>query len=697
MRHCQTFRALAAAAICLHLTLGAAGGQVDVWQFGGDGGSAWGDFTRLNVLADDFSDPRRLQPRELDPEVNLLPQLSPWHGLKQPIEFGYMEGQPRIWRGVNYRKARLFFPLDFIDGDVETYVVNRDSPWIWWEYYTIDVGAPIPAERFRFYPPDGIDHITDQPYRPGYTPQHFELTASNNAEAIAREGEDFGTPERPTGVSEIHDVAPSLDDYRPLETLLFESEQYFSPDGIVNLTFPLGFYRFFRLRSFPTEENCFEGWTERSCFETIGFAEMEIYGRGFVPEATWLSTVVDLGESVNFGRVVFSGTRLRRENGGLVPAPEAPAVVEVEVRVGDDDTPVAYYGYNKRGAPTEVTRDEYEKLRVNRPELDPRIIGWRGPLGHDSERWSFWSAPAGESGTRPVARKGRYFQLRVRLKTDRLREFVRLDSLGVEFSTLLADRVVGEIAAADDLHPAGNLTKVRAGETGEFAYDLRAEFSGEDRTGFDAVRVVAPSEAEFRGLEMGDPPAAVEPDGVISEGSGFSLLLPRPVTEGEPPLRIRLATALYGASGTFGGEVFQRDVDILPQPIEAGDASEAVGTNRLQLVAYPASLGEVLGSVAVEPRVLTPQGDGVNDKVLISYSMLRIQEGADVEVTVYGLSGEPVRTMRSPQQVAGRHSAEWDGRDDRGRLVPPGTYVASIRVATSEGDFGSIHPVAVAY
>ena len=106
MRNCETFRAFTAAAICLHLTSGAAESQVEMWQFGGDGGSAWGDFARLNVLADDFSDPRRLQPRELDPEVNLLPQLSPWHGLKQPIEFSYMEGQPRIWRGVNYRKAR---------------------------------------------------------------------------------------------------------------------------------------------------------------------------------------------------------------------------------------------------------------------------------------------------------------------------------------------------------------------------------------------------------------------------------------------------------------------------------------------------------------------------------------------------------------------------------------------------------------
>ena len=377
--------------------------------------------------------------------------------------------------------------------------------------------------------------------------------------------------------------------------------------------------------------------------------------------------------------------------------PDAPVTAEVEIRAGDDDTPVAYFGYNKRGAAVEISKDEYQKLRVNRPELDPRIIGWRGPLGPDSERWSFWSAPARESGTRPVVRKGRYFQLRVRLKTDSLWEFVRIDSLGVEFSPLLVERVVGEIAESSDPHPAGKPDQGAGWRDAGVRLRFQSRVSEVERPGFDAVRVTAPGQAEFRSLEMGDPRVEVDPDDVIAEASGFTVLLPRSVKEDEPPLRIRLATALYGASGTFGGEVFERSSDVLPQAIEPGDAGEDVGTNRLQMVAFPSSLGDVLGSMVIEPPVFTPQGDDINDTVQIGYSMLRVQEGVAVEVGVYGLSGEAVWTLRSPQQVAGRHSVEWDGRDDQGGLVPPGMYIARIKVSTSEGDFEGLQPVAVAY
>ena len=275
-------------------------------------------------------------------------------------------------------------------------------------------------------------------------------------------------------------------------------------------------------------------------------------------------------------------------------------------------------------------------------------------------------------------------------------EFLRLDSLEVEISPLLADEVFGEVAAIDDMRPDGNLTKVRAGEMTEFVFDVRAEFSGE-KAGIDAVRLFTPSLAEFLELEMGDPLAKVAPDDVIEEAGGITVYLPRRVSKGEPPLRIRLASALYGATGTFRGEVFERESEDLPQAIEAGDVSEAVGTNRLQVVAFPSSLGGVLGSVVVDPPVFTPQGDGINDRAQIRYSMLRVREGVAVEVGVYALSGERMWHLKSDTQGAGRHSVAWDGRDDQDRLVPPGLYLTRVKVATSEGDFERLQPVAVVY
>ena len=45
-----------------------------------------------------------------------------------------------------------------------------------------------------------------------------------------------------------------------------------------------------------------------------------------------------------------------------------------------------------------------------------------------------------------------------------------------------------------------------------------------------------------------------------------------------------------------------------------------------------------------------------------------------VELAIYGLRGERVRTLVSEFQAAGRRSVVWNRRDDSGRLVPSGIY-----------------------
>ena len=678
-----------------------ASADVEFWQLGGDAGQIWSDVSDgpANVLMDDFTIPTALQPRELDPEVNIVTQLGSWYGFKFPADLQYRDGQPRIWRGVNSIRQDVQ-TLKFVDDDPESaLVITAMFAGVKDEFYTLDLGGMVPVERFRFYPPDGIDHITDQPYRPFYNPVGFELSAGSDAQSVRDEG--IG------GFSE----------YQSLETVLFTARQHHEPTGIVDITFPLQYHRFFRIRAFPESMAVCrasgldidsiieqyglvfgENWLDFPCIRRLGWAEMEIYGRGFVPEASWESRVLDLGGELNIGRVIFATSTWRREEEGqLVPAPDAAARAEVELRTGVDDDPVAWFTFNKRGGHVQVTAEEYRALRVNRPEIDPKHVGFRGPVTHDHENWSFWSAPMSESGSRPRVRPGRFFQVRVKLQTDKLWEFVRLDSLALEISPLLADRIVAEIADSDDLHPAGNLTKVRAGEMTEFVYDVRADFSGEDKAGFDAVRLLTHAQAEFHGLEMGAPLQKVAPDEIIDEATGFTVYLPRTVEEGEPPLRIRFESALYGASGTFAGEVFERDGDGLPQAIQAGDVSGEVGTNRLQVVAIPSSLGDVLGSVVVEPPIFTPQGDGINETARIGYSMLSVQAGIEVEVSIFTLSGVRVWSMQSDTQGAGRHSVPWDGRDDHDLLVPPGVYLTRVKVATSEGDFERLRRVAVVY
>ena len=383
---------------------------------------------------------------------------------------------------------------------------------------------------------------------------------------------------------------------------------------------------------------------------------------------------------------------------GLVESPDAPVRAQAELRTGRDESPVAYLTFNTRGGTLETSLEDYTGLRQPLEGQDPnqakfRTVGWQGPITRDTDNWSFWSSPVRESGTHPRLPNGRYFQIRVKLMTDALWEFPRMDSLSVEVAPLLASAVRGEVATVADLQPTGNLARVRVGTPTEFVYDIAADFEA-DSPGFDAVRLLAEG-AEFIELQMGNPLEAVEPDEVIAEPSGFAVLLPRAVGEGEPPLRLRFTSTLYGASGTFVGEVFRRDANDLPQVIEAGDATDEVGTNRLQVVADASSLGGVLSSVTVEPATFTPQGDGVNDRARIEYSLLRVS-GIDVEVGIYTLGGTPVwRNVQ--EQSAGAQRVWWDGRDEQGQLVLPGIYLVRVQARSSEGAFERLQRLAVTY
>jgi hypothetical protein len=47
-----------------------------------------------------------------------------------------------------------------------------------------------------------------------------------------------------------------------------------------------------------------------------------------------------------------------------------------------------------------------------------------------------------------------------------------------------------------------------------------------------------------------------------------------------------------------------------------------------------------------------------------------------VRVVLYSLTGTPVRQLVSEALEAGQYIVGWDGKDDRGRRVQPGVYVA---------------------
>ena len=251
-------------------------------------------------------------------------------------------------------------------------------------------------------------------------------------------------------------------------------------------------------------------------------------------------------------------------------------------------------------------------------------MGWQGVIADDINSWSFWSPPIRVPGQRPRVPKGRYIQLHIQLETEALWEFARLDWVTIETSPLLADRIVGEVAAVDQLRPDGKVPQVPAGAQTEFILDLRAEFSDAGQQGFDAVRLGLPSTGRVLGLEMGEPLATVEPDSIVDEGSDLAIYLPQTIgPDTSDELRLRLETTVYGASDQLRAEVFTRQGDSLPQSVEGGDASDELGTDQLRVLVNSGSLESVLSEVVITPAVFTPQGDAINDQVAIEIHLVQ--------------------------------------------------------------------------
>lgn len=689
--------------------------QENWWRLGGKGGVSWTEVADFSVMTDDSTAAGALQPFELQPDENLLSRLSPWQRFRFTFDPIDRPGHPRLWQGhgdlplksrdENLGNFGILYQADpgvFVDGDPTTYVERRDEiadprgdpPSGSSFYYTIDMGAQVPVERFVFYPPAGVSPGSDQPFRPNYVLKSFSLTARQDEGGIMEEEMEPGFRWRGAGFC------------CPLENLLAHREA--NRDSITEVRFPLQNVRYLRLLEVPDGVDLHG----QPIVVQSAYAEMEVYGRGFARKATWHSQIVDLGREANFGQVVFQVSKWRKDGEQLVALSEGPVRVQVEIRTGRDDTPTAYFGFDDLGANVEVTKEQWERLTSFVPRetsisaisrLEARgaavpSMGLRGPVVEDLKNWSFWSAPLEESGQHPRLPWGRYFQLRVQLETDAFFEFARLDSLQIEIAPLLADRVVGEVVLAEDYQPQGGRVRVPVGEKTSFVYDVGVEFSSADRTGFDVVRVMTPAEAEFGWLKMGEPLGTVEPDSIVNEESGFVVFLPRRLSpEGDRRLRIGLKTVLYGEAGEFGGEAFNRGEQRLFQQVEGGDISEELGSNQLVVVASASSATGILGDLEVRSRAFTPQGDGVNDQLSIQYTLFRVQQASVVKVGIYALDGRRVWQTQPEAQAAGRHTARWCGRDGTGQLVGPGIYLVRVEVETNKGSEIHLQPVAVVY
>jgi hypothetical protein len=643
--------------------------QIDVWHIG-KGGLSWTSQAQTQIGALDVDG--ALQPLELQAGQNLIELLrdSGQRFLKgQPSNFT-LAGQPRTWTNDAFFD-QINGPLNLIDGNEQTSsgsafktAQSQAGATFFW-----DLGAPFPVNRIRFFPdPDDPDAFI----------KAFEMRIND--------GENFNDINRP--------------EYQVLRRVEVNRQ------NTVDLEFAPLQGRFLQLLVLSKT--------------VFNLAEFEIYGEGFVPIASYESSLHSFGQPVNFGNIRLATTRL-----GNGRQEDKPPTALIQMRTGADDTPLTYFRRNRdTGSQEQVSIEEYNAdlprralfrqdpetgillaeldraayLELPVEEQGPVFDFVKGDIRDDVDNWSSWSRGILIDSTGAIEvpidlpSPRQFMQFRVLFDGDALNA-VRLDTFQVEFSPALVSQAVGEVALEADPFPANGVLEVEGGVDTTFTYDIRTEFGGSAEAGYRGIRIEAFPPPIFERLEAGDPLAPVENFTVEETNGGFDVFFPTVDAANNRPLRVGFRLRLLEHNTPINAWLLGENA-VPPHPVAPGNASDAVGTGVIN--AFTAQSRPGL-QIDLSSRVITPNGDGVNETAAISLIMSQFAGPTGVEVDLFDLGGRRVRRLVSAQRSAGAYSESWDGRNDQGTLVAPGLYLLRVGVEADSETFERVQLIGVAY
>ena len=168
-------------------------------------------------------------------------------------------------------------------------------------------------------------------------------------------------------------------------------------------------------------------------------------------------------------------------------------------------------------------------------------------------------------------------------------------------------------------------------------------------------------------------------------------------------LRLRFRTAVLSFSTSFNAAVELSDEPGAAQPIVSGNAAslddgDVAAFSGTTVLSWSVLKGRLLDAVSLAPNPFTPNGDQINDVLAVEYNVLALSVARPIEIAVYDLAGRRVRTLHDGPEQTGRYEDKsWDGRDEEGKIVPPGMYIVRIVVEGDSQQEEQSRAVAVVY
>ena len=171
---------------------------------------------------------------------------------------------------------------------------------------------------------------------------------------------------------------------------------------------------------------------------------------------------------------------------------------------------------------------------------------------------------------------------------------------------------------------------------------------------------------------------------IISEESdSLWVRLPAVVktTSGTAQVEVQFAATIFGFTTFFNGSIAHSSFEDSWQRVDDGNANGVLGDSE-QTVVLALEGKEVLGTIALDREVFTPNADGINDELSVRFPLTRVSRATPVQVQIYDLSGRLMRELINEPLSTGLHTVPWTGVDTFGALVPPGVYLLRIAIDT---------------
>ncbi len=397
-----------------------------------------------------------------------------------------------------------------------------------------------------------------------------------------------------------------------------------------------------------------QGWGSR-------WTELMLFSPGHPAEVIMRSDFIDLGAAAGDGRPKVI-SRLSWDA-------DIPPGSHLQVRSRSGNTQGEVYAFHdKIGEP--ITEEQWISLpKVLRGKIDTTVVV--------SEDWDGWSEAYTFSGEAFKSQSPRRFaQLELILSTDDPQVAPAIDALSLEYEDALLQGARGLITPK----------VAQPNEDTRFTYTLVSAADAAD-AGFDLLRFDLPSEASAVEVRVGS--TQVEPSSIDISADTLQIGLPRAISADS--VQVSFTTRVLHNATLFSLDLGSSSHPDLWQSVEPI-------TRRANIVMLPDLTGttQLIDDLSISPPVLSPNGDGINDSVVIRFVAFKVRQRTP-RVRIFDLAGRPIAQLAPPTIDGVAHVFTWNGLTTQDDLVPPGTYLCHINLGADAGDDTALRTIAVAY